>query len=539
MRFAVRIILALILVTSIFAFVSPSDRYFSIAKNLDIFASLFREVNTYYVDDTDPEELTRIAIEAMLQSLDPYTNYIPEEDAEAFMTSTTGEYAGIGAQISIIDNEAYISMLYKGFAAEKAGLHIGDKIVKANGKETLNKSVSEISSVLKGRVRSKASIHVLRAGSEDTLSFELVREKIIVNNVPYYGLIDGTNIGYILLEDFTTGAGKEVSTAVKSMTSDGAEGIILDLRNNLGGLLSEAVNVSNVFIPKNKVVVSTKGRIEEWNRTYKTLDGSTDDQIPLVVLVNGESASASEIVAGVIQDYDRGVLIGSQTFGKGLVQTSRPLSYNNRLKITTARYYIPSGRCIQELEYGEHAADTVREAEIFKTKAGREVYDKGGLMPDVLVDDQAILDITADLLINGWVFKYANYYHSANNGRSYSSFGDNEFNELKSWLSQRGYHYRSTFNQNIDSLYAIAEAEKHDKEVLNGILKLKKETDETNGELERGRSQIINFIRQELAARQELQAGEIKSMIEEDEAILTSVKMLENRDYYRKLLSSN
>ncbi|MEQ9657470.1 S41 family peptidase, partial [Fulvivirga sp.] len=253
MKSSIRNILIGVLAILIVAFASPSDKYFSIAKNLDIFASLFREVNSYYVDDTDPEQLTKIAIEAMLESLDPYTNYIPEEDAEAFMTSTTGEYAGIGAQIAIIDNEAYISMLYKGFAAEKAGIQVGDKIVKANGSETINKSVSEISAILKGRARSKAQIQIIRSGVKDTLSFDVVREKITVNNVPYFGLIEDTSIGYILLDDFTTGAGKEVGSAVKSLKSDGAKAVILDLRNNLGGLLSEAVNVSNVFIPKNRV----------------------------------------------------------------------------------------------------------------------------------------------------------------------------------------------------------------------------------------------------------------------------------------------
>lgn len=517
------------------AFISPSDRYFSIAKNLDIFASIFKEVNTFYVDDTDQEELTKIAIEAMLSSLDPYTNFIPEEEAEAFITSATGEYAGIGAQISIIDNEAYISMLYKGFAAEKAGLKVGDRIITANGKETSNKTVSQISSILKGRVRSKANIQVVRSGIEDTLTFDLTREKITVNNIPYFGLIEGTKIGYILLEDFTTGAGKEVSLAVKSMKSDGAEAIILDLRNNLGGLLSEAVNVSNVFIPKHKAVVSTKGRVEEWNRTYKTLDGSTDDKIPLAVLVNGESASASEIVAGVIQDYDRGVLVGTQTFGKGLVQTSRPLTYNNRVKITTARYYIPSGRCIQELEYGDHSSDTLRAIEIFKTKVGREVYDKGGLMPDVLVEEQNILDITAELLIDGWIFKYANYYYAPNSNHTNQNFDD--FSDFKIWLSNNGFKYQSAFNHNIDLIYQIAKAEKQGDEVLDKIVNLKRPSAEFEVELNRAKEQILWFIRGELAKRKELQVGEIKSGIQDDETVLTTVKMLQNSPHYEKLLS--
>ena len=537
MKLSIRIILTGALFLLTIATISPSDRYFSIAKNLDIFASLFREVNTYYVDETDPEQLTQVAIEAMLESLDPYTSYIPEEDAEAFMTSTTGEYAGIGAQIAIIDNEAYISMLYKGFAAEKAGLQVGDKIVKANGKETYNKSVSEISSILKGKARSKANMQVLRYGSEDTLSFDVVREKITVDNVPYYALIEGTSIGYILLEDFTTGAGKEVSMAVKSLKSDGATAVILDLRNNLGGLLSEAINVSNVFIPKNKMVVSTRGRVEEWNRTYKTLDGSTDDQIPLAVLVNGESASAAEIVAGVIQDYDRGVLIGNQTFGKGLVQTSRPLTYNNRVKITTARYYIPSGRCIQELEYGEHTEDTVtRVAEVFKTKAGREVYDKGGLMPDILIEEQNIQNITLELIIEGWIFKFANYYKAVFPNRP---FDESKFDSFETWLKNNHFQYQSPFNTSIDSLYMLAESEKHDMQVLESILKLKKPLNETTTDLERAKKEITDFIKQELGARIGLQAGEIKSTLNGDEAVLTSIRMLRNENYYKKLLSSN
>ncbi|MEQ9167549.1 MAG: S41 family peptidase [Fulvivirga sp.] len=537
MKSSIRNILIGVLAILIVAFASPSDKYFSIAKNLDIFASLFREVNSYYVDDTDPEQLTKIAIEAMLESLDPYTNYIPEEDAEAFMTSTTGEYAGIGAQIAIIDNEAYISMLYKGFAAERAGIQVGDKIVKANGSETINKSVSEISAILKGRARSKAQIQIIRSGVKDTLSFDVVREKITVNNVPYFGLIEDTSIGYILLDDFTTGAGKEVGSAVKSLKSDGAKAVILDLRNNLGGLLSEAVNVSNVFIPKNRVVVSTRGRIEEWNRTYKTLDGSIDDQIPLAVLVNGESASAAEIVAGVMQDYDRAVLIGTQTFGKGLVQTSRPLTYNNRVKITTARYYIPSGRCIQELEYGDHANDTIkRKAVIFKTKAGRDVYDRGGLMPDILVEEPNVKSITVELFVQGLLFKYANYFHSQHPS---TTFDASQFSNFKTWLNNNNFEYYSPFNQSIDSLYEMAKAEKQDQMVLDNILKLKKPLNETDTELEEAKHEITRLVRQELGARKELQAGEIKSILNEDEAILISLKMLRNQDHYKKLLSSN
>jgi len=426
------------------AFTIPSEKYFDIAKSLDIFTTLFKEVNTYYVDDVDPKKLIETGINGMLNQLDPYTDYIPEEDLETFSIQTTGQYAGVGALIGIINKKTVITNPYIGFPAHRGGLRVGDEIISVNGQNVQGKPTSNVSALLKGKPNTEVVMEVKRLGVKEPISFKLIREKIKISNITYHEMID-KEVGYIKLDEFTPGAAKEVGTAVTEFKKLGAKKVILDLRDNLGGSLYEAVNIVNLFIPKGKEVVSTKGKVEDWNKSYKALNNPLDTEIPLVVLISSSSASASEIVAGSLQDYDRGslqdydraVLIGQKTFGKGLVQTTRQLAYNAQLKVTTAKYYIPSGRCIQAIDYEHRKSDgTVSKfpdslKREFKTQGGRKVYDEAGLDPDVSVEVTTYSSVVIELVNSGLVFDYATKYCSENpNQASMKNFRLTDHEEL-------------------------------------------------------------------------------------------------------------
>ena len=534
------------LTIGIVAAVSPTERYFEIAKNLDIFATLFKEVNAYYVDEVDPDKMIRTGIDAMLESLDPYTNYIPEEEIETFRTMTTGQYAGIGALIGTMKGKTVITMPYEGFAAHKAGLRIGDVLVAIDGKSIAGMGVSEISTLLKGQAKTDVKLTVERYGHESPLDFAFQREKITVSNVPYFGMITD-NIGYVKLEDFTIDAGKEVETAVKALKDKGATRLILDLRNNPGGLLSEAVNVSNVFIPKNKEVVSTKGKVVEWNKSYKTLNNPVDTEIPLVVLTNGGSASAAEIVSGVVQDYDRGVLVGGKTFGKGLVQTTRPLTYNAQLKVTTAKYYIPSGRCIQSLDYTHRdedgqvhkIADSLKAP--FKTFGGRVVYDGGGLDPDVEMEPLYYAPITVSLLSKGLIFDYATQYTYGKEkiaDPAKFELSDEEYARFTKWLADKDYDYNTKVEQNLRQLEESAKVEKYyddissQLEALNQKVKHNKEQD-----LEKFKEEIRFELEEEIVSRFYFQKGMIEASFDRDPDMQRAVTILSDDNQYQKLIS--
>ncbi|HOY50075.1 MAG TPA: S41 family peptidase, partial [Flavobacteriales bacterium] len=413
----IRLIIATVLVATV-SFVSFSfkDDYFEISKNLDIFATLFREVNLYYVDEIQPGQMMKTGIDAMLESLDPYTNYIPEDDIEDARFMTTGQYGGIGALIRTKDDFIVVSEPYEDAPAAKADLRAGDVILEIEGRSTKGKTSSDVVKVLKGQPNTPVKLLIKREGEEKPLEKTIVREEIKVNNVPYYGMVDD-KIGYIKLTGFTQDAGREVKDALlKLKENDKLEGVVLDLRGNPGGLLREAINIVNVFVDKNLDIVSTKGKVKDWDKTYKSLNSPVDLNIPLAVLVNRSSASASEIVSGSIQDLDRGVIVGQRSFGKGLVQTSRPLSYNTQLKITTSKYYIPSGRCIQAKDYSHRNEDgsvgTVPDSMIkeFTTRAGRKVYDGGGVIPDVSMPVKEYTPISRSVMSNNIIFDFATQY---------------------------------------------------------------------------------------------------------------------------------
>ncbi len=538
----------LVIVLLVSAFAPNNDRYFQIVKNLDIFATLFKEVNAYYVDEINPNTLIRTGIEAMLNELDPYTTYIPEDDIEDYLTVTTGEYGGIGALVDKKNGVSTIVMPYEGFAAHRAGLKIGDEVVQINDIPITNKASEQIQKLLKGQSNSEIKLTIRRYGEEQLFDVELQREKITIDNVPYFGLIT-PEIGYIRLTDFTTKAGAEVGTAVKELKSEGANKIILDLRGNPGGLLEEAINVSNVFVPKGSEVVSTRGKLSAWTKTYHATNTPVDTDIPLAVLVDNGSASASEIVAGVVQDYDRGVLIGRKTFGKGLVQQTRPLAYNSQLKVTTAKYYTPSGRCIQAIDYSHRnpdgsvgkIPDSLKVA--FKTFKGRTVYDGGGLDPDLSVDRRLLAPITYSLLRNDLIFNYATQYVYTRQEQVQDVRGfrltDKEYDGFVKWLEDKDYDYTTKVERSIQVLIENAQEEKYYDDIKAQIESLRKATlHNKEQDLKSFKDEIKVLMEQEIAGRYRLQRGIIESTFEKDRDILAAINILENDEDYDQILNN-
>lgn len=532
----------------LFSFKTDSERYFEIAKNLDVFATLFKEVNTYYVDDVPPAQMMRSGIDAMLKSLDPYTNYIPEDDIEDFRTMTTGQYGGIGAIIGSRDGKVVVQMPYENSPAHKAGLSIGDEILKVNGVDVRNKSTEEVSKLLKGQANTSIKLEVRSYGQTKSRNLELMRENIMVDNVPYYGMLNN-EIGYLQLLGFTVDAGKEVKTAVQKLKEMGAKKIVFDLRDNPGGLLHEAVNISNVFVEKGRDIVSTKGKVEEWNKTYKALDEPLDLDMPLVILTSSRSASASEIVAGVMQDYDRAVLVGERTFGKGLVQVTRPLSYNSQLKVTTAKYYIPSGRCIQAIDYahrnedGSVAAipDSLRAA--FKTASGRVVYDGGGVSPDVEVEQPTYSEITKTIAGKGYFFDYANKYkveHPSIPSAKEFKLTDAEYKKFVTYLDNKDLSYTTAIESELEDVASKAKEGKHYNDIQAELDAIRKKVSHNkSNDLTRFRTEIQEMLEAEIASRYYLQKGYIESSFDDDPDILAAVQVLNDPAKYKAYLKAN
>jgi carboxyl-terminal processing protease len=531
-----------------FAFRRPAEKYFDIAKSLDIFATLFKEINAYYVDEVEPQKLIRKGIDGMLESLDPYTDYIPEDEIESFRISTTGQYGGIGALIGIINKKTVVTFPYKDFPAYRSGIKVGDEIISVDGKDVQGKSTSDVSALLKGQPKTEIEIKVRRYGQKNDLTFKIKREKISIDNLAYYGLVE-SEIGYIRLDDFTSGAANEVSSALIELKQKGAKKIILDLRENPGGLLHEAVNVVSLFIPRGEVVVSTKGKVEEWNKTYTTLNSPVDTQIPMIVLVSEGSASASEIVAGSLQDYDRAVLVGKKTFGKGLVQTTRPLAYNSQLKVTTAKYYVPSGRCIQALDYThrkddgtvERVADSLKSE--FKTKQGRKVYDGGGLDPDVTVEYEPVGTVTSALISSGWVFEFASRYCAENpNQPDLKSFHltDNDYEKFMKLIKENKFSYSTALERNTKLLIETARKEKYYNELEGQLNLLKNKIDASKStDMIRFKSEIKQILEEQIAFHYLQNDGQAEVSLPRDKAVLEARRILNDASAYKKILSSN
>jgi carboxyl-terminal processing protease len=539
-------LIAFLTVGTLVSFTLKNDRLFTIAKNLDIFASLIRELDSYYVDDIDAESLFEVGIAAMLEELDPYTEYIPEENSDDFRMMTTGEYGGVGALIGNRTGKNMILMPYSGFPAQSGGLRIGDELLKVDTVDVRSKATSDISKLLKGPANTPVYVQVKRG--EDTIAVNLTRKKIVISNVPYYGKID-EQTGYIKLTDFTTNAAADVRNALIDLKSQGVSRLVLDVRDNPGGILKEAVEIVNLFIPKGKEVVSTQGKLSNVNMVYKTTKTPLDKDIPLVVLINERSASAAEIVAGALQDYDRAVLIGRKTFGKGLVQTTVPLSYNAQLKVTTAKYYIPSGRCIQAIDYskkdetGKSIAlpDSLRQS--FKTKNGRIVRDGAGIEPDQKSDSKIFAPITYSLVARNLVFEYGNLYFLKNksigNVREFE-VTDEAYQDFVSWLADKDYDYTTYVEKSLDDLEKYAEKEKFYNDIKETLEVLKQKVNHSKEQdLVTFKDEIKEALKEELVSRYYFQEGVIEASLKKDEDIKAAITLFRDQQGLNRLLTAS
>ncbi len=520
---------------------------FKISKSIDIFISLFKELNYNYVDDIDPEELIQSGIDGMLKNLDPYTSFIPESKLEDFKFQTTGQYGGIGAVIRRIDDYVYIAEPYEGCPAAKAGLKAGDKIIEVDGKIAKGKDVSTISELLKGTPGTSVVVTIERYGIDSTMKIKIIREKITIPNVPYYGMITDS-IGYIRLSNFTSQAGNEVRKAIVDLKSQKAHALILDLRDNPGGLLSEAVEVVNCFIPKNQLVVYTKGKIKEAYKRYITFNDPVDTVIPLTVLTSRSTASAAEIVAGTLQDLDRAVIIGQRTFGKGLVQQTIPLSYNTQLKVTIAKYYIPSGRCIQAVDYSHKNEDgsvgyipdsLIKE---FKTRAKRTVYDGGGIMPDIKIEKEQFSQIAFNLYAKNIIFKFANEFVMKNpkiNKPNNFFIDDKIYQGFLEFINIVGFDYETQTEQQLEKLIETAKKEQYYTSAIEEFNRLRERiAHDKNKDLKVYRKEIELLLRDEIVTRYYYQKGRIINMLIDDKMVDTAKSVLRNKSYYNQLLSS-
>ena len=527
---------------SSFAFVSG---YFEVSKNLDIFTTLFREVNIYYVDETKPGEMIEKAIDSMLKDLDPYTTYIPESDIEDFRFQTTGQYGGIGAMIRKKGDYVVVAEPYKGFPADNAGLIAGDKLLEIDGKSVKGKTTQEVSSVLKGQPGVEVELLIERPGTTKPLKKTFTREEVKVKSIPYMGMV-AEGIAYLRLRSFTRNCTNEVKDAIVKLKEENeVTGLILDLRGNPGGLLNESVDLCNLFIEKGQEVVSTKGKIKEWEKSYKTQNKPLDTEIPLVVLINQSSASASEIVSGTMQDLDRGVIIGKKSFGKGLVQQTRKLSYNSQLKVTVAKYYTPSGRCIQALDYGNRndngsvgkVADSLKTA--FKTLNGRTVYDGGGVDPDITVDIDMYAEIVGSILSKQLIFDFATKFVLANDSiekPGVFKITDKIYEEFVTFVSDKDYEYETRTEKDLAKLIEQADEDDYsdftsDLEALQDKLISYKEDD-----IHKYQTQISELILSELMSRYYYQEGRVKAALEDDIVLDEAIEVLNNSETYEKIL---
>lgn len=525
-------LLAMVLL-GFFSFQFKNDKLFSLAKNIDIFASLLRELDSYYVDEIDPEKLVAIGINAMLEELDPYTEFIPEEESADFRMQISGEYAGIGALIGNRGEGNMVLMPYTGFPAQNGGLRIADYILFVDTVNVTGKPTAKVSELLKGPANTPVTLRVKRGS--DTLEFNLIRKKIMLKNVPYFGKLD-EKTGYIKLGDFTSNASTEVRNALLSLKSQGATKLILDLRDNPGGLLNEAVEIVNLFIPKGKEVVKTIGKLQNVNFNYKTTKTPVDKDIPLVVLINERSASAAEIVAGALQDYDRAVLIGRKSFGKGLVQTTIPLSFNSQIKVTTAKYYIPSGRCIQAIDYSQNKdnggftaiPDSLRKS--FKTMNGRVVLDGAGIEPDEKIENITYAPISFSLVRRNHTFDFAtNYYyrHSEITGPGNFSITEKDYQEFVAWLEGKEYDYTTYIEKSVEDLKKFAEKEVYYEEIKSQLAIIENRVNhKKEQDLQTHKIEIKRILSEEIVSRYYFQEGMIQAGLDQDPAIVSALNYL-------------
>jgi carboxyl-terminal processing protease len=526
-----------------------ADNYFEISKNIEIFNSIVKEVNTYYVDDVTPAPLLRTGIDAMLKSLDPYTEYYSESEIEDYRFMTTGQYGGIGATISKRGEDIIIQEPYEGWPAQKADLRAGDVILEIDGKSMKGKATDDVSKLLKGQPESEVKLLIRRDGVAEPFVKTIMRAEIQVKNVPYYGMINN-NTGYIKFVGFRQNAAKEVQDALVELKKNpNFNSLVFDLRGNPGGLLDEAIKTVNIFEDNGQLVVSTKGKMTEWNKEYKTEGQPVDTKIPVVVLTDGGSASAAEIVSGSLQDLDRALIVGANTFGKGLVQTTRQLPYNTQMKITTSKYYIPSGRCIQALDYAHRdengkaikMPDSLRKA--FKTKNGRTVYDGNGIKPDVELDRKEYSDIIQSLAEKRLFFDFATEYRSNHptipDAKTFS-LSDADFQKFVDFTKTKDYSYVTETEKTLEDLEKTAKDEKYyaalQKEIDDIHAKLKADKRE---DIFKYKEDIREILEEEIIARYYYQTGRVESTFDDDKDIKEALQLFSHPDEYHKLLTAS
>jgi carboxyl-terminal processing protease len=517
---------------------------FEVIRSLELLDQIYENLEKYYVDDVEAGNLSKVGIDAMLKELDPYTVYYHESNIEDYQLMTTGQYGGIGALIRKVDDHVYISEPYEGNPAQKAGLLAGDKILEIDGKSMKDKTTDEVSKSLKGPKGTEVEVLIERLdGSQKTVKFE--RDEIKLKDVPYHGMVSD-KIGYIKLNSFTKTAASEVMKAYKELEGKGMEKLIFDLRGNGGGLLIEAVKLVNMFVPRNQVVVTTKGRVTEENRTYKTMGDPTDLDIPVVVLINGTSASASEIVSGTLQDLDRAVIVGKTSYGKGLVQRTYDLDYGSKIKLTIAKYYTPSGRCVQRLEYydkengdkPEEIADSL--LKVFKTQNGRDVIDGRGIEPDVKVDAKEYSRLTATIFRENLVFHYATkYYHDNSEIANASDFAlnDSEYEDFKKYVLEHEFTYSTASEEMLKKMKETAEEEGFYEDASAEYEALmKKVVPSKERDLEKFKPEIKRMLENEIVSRYYFQKGRAQHAFNGDDDIDKAVEILKNEKEYNTIL---
>ncbi|WP_337788814.1 S41 family peptidase [Phocaeicola plebeius] len=533
------------------------DRNFQISKNLDIFNSIFKELDMFYVDTVNAEKMIQTGVEGMLSLTDPYTEYYPEEEVSSLKEMTTGKYGGIGAAIRYYEAKDRIAVVEptEGMPAAEAGVKAGDIILSVGGKEMVRGDMkpqefsSKVSEALRGEPGTSFVLKVLRPLKNDStvMEFKITRKNIRTNPVPYYGMVKDS-IGYLALSSFTENSAKDFKKAFIELKQKGAKSLIIDLRDNGGGSLSEAVDIVNLYVPKGQEIVVTKGKVRQAQGSYKTQNEPVDTQIPLAVLVNGATASASEIVSGSLQDLDRAVVIGSRTFGKGLVQTIRPLPYNGTLKVTTSKYYIPSGRCIQAIDYAKKNADgsVARTPDslttVFHTAAGREVRDGGGIRPDIEVKGDKIPNIVFYLMNDDLIFDYATQYcwdHPTLASVDDFKLTDADYAAFKKLVKSRNFTYDRQSEKMLKSLKEIAEFEGYMTEAAEEFKALEKKLNHNlDRDLDYFAKPIKEYISQEIVTRYFYQRGAAMERLKDDTDLEEAIKVLQNPVRYREILSA-
>ncbi len=528
----------------VFQQVQAQSNGFEVLKGLEIMDQVYEHLDLYFVDEPQIGKLSKTSIDAMLKELDPYTVYYHESNIEDYRLMTTGQYGGIGALIRRMGDDTYIAEPYEGNPAEKSGLKAGDKIISIDGKPMHKKSSDDVSSALKGPKGTSIKVEVERL-NEGKKTISITRDEIKIPDVPYFGMIDNET-GYVKLNSFTQTAAADVKSAIEKLKKDGMKKMVLDLRDNGGGLLIEAVKIVNFFVPKNTVVVTTKGRVKEENRVYTTLDEPIDTEIPLAVLVDGGSASASEIVAGSLQDLDRAVIIGQTSYGKGLVQRTYDLKYGSKMKLTIAKYYTPSGRCVQRLEYYDkesgakpkEIADSLLKT--FKTRNGREVIDGRGIEPDLKIELEDLSRLSAMLLVKNLIFNYATEYAAKHNSIPTASefkLSDAEYNEFKNYALKEDFSYTTASEEALKKMKETAEKEGYFNEVKSEYdAMLQKVTPSKERDLEKFKEEISEMLENEIASRFYYQKGRTINSFRYDRVLLKAKEVLTNSTEYNTIL---